>query len=79
MKAVNKMRQVNDQVVPSEPVVKMQYSKPRGPLNIGKLISKMPTTPKFLREALGIDARCQDPNMFVLDPDAVDRAKLRAI
>ena len=45
----------------------------RRPVVIGKMLSKLAMSP-FMREALGIDDRCHDPNMFVLDPDAVQRA-----
>lgn len=41
-------------------------------------MSKLPMN-EYMRQALGIDNRCRDFKLFVLDPQAVEKAKKRAL
>ena len=40
-------------------------------------MNKLPMN-EYMRQALGIDNRCKDFKLFVLDPKAVEKAKKRA-
>ena len=44
---------------------------------IGNMLSKLPMSP-YMREALGIDNRCTDAHMYILDPIAVENATKKA-